>query len=89
MTRLPGYEVALGFLLATAFWAFLFVFQAGLKNTDWLVVFTAVLAWSTIGLWIATLRTGAKQSRDMQASVAVADRAARAAELSAKLLNYH
>jgi hypothetical protein len=59
--------------------------------------FTVVLAISTIGLWLATINlwkagerqlellgeTAAAQSLDMQASVAVADRAARAAQTSA------
>lgn len=63
-----------------------------------IAIFTGVLAISTIGLWTATVRlwkagdqqleliasNASIQSRDMEASIAVADRAARAAELSAQ-----
>jgi hypothetical protein len=41
--------------------------------TIWLVGFTGVLAASTIGLWIVTWLSGVRQSRDMKASVAVAE----------------
>jgi hypothetical protein len=37
--------------------------------TIWLVGFTGVLAFSTIGLWIVTWRSGVRQSRDMEAAV--------------------
>jgi hypothetical protein len=52
--------------------------------TWWLAVLTGVLAASTVGLWIGSWRSGVKQSRDMIASINVADRAAKAAELNAK-----
>ncbi len=52
--------------------------------TLWLAIFTAVLAASTIGLWIVTYLGSRKQSRDMQASIAVAKQSAEAAELNAK-----
>jgi len=68
--------------------------------TIWLVAFTGVLAVSTIGLGWATVglyRTGEKQirlnansaaaqSRDMQASIAVADKAANAAAEQARIV---
>jgi hypothetical protein len=105
--RVP--EIAIGFLLATALWAVLSIYQpeyAGPKSnsssegsqkhsdvltpkdiddrlaryTLWLVVFTAVLAASTILLWIETRRAGKRQSHDMEASVRVANRSAQAAE---------
>lgn len=44
--------------------------------TFWLVIFTAVLAASTIGLWVVTWRASAKQSRDMQASLGIAKQSA-------------
>jgi hypothetical protein len=37
--------------------------------TAWLVGFTGVLAFSTIGLWIVTWRSGVRQSRDMESSI--------------------
>jgi hypothetical protein len=40
--------------------------------TLWLAIFTAVLAGSTIGLWIVTFLGSRKQSRDMEAVVAAA-----------------
>jgi hypothetical protein len=63
------------------------------------VAFTVVLAVSTIGLWFATVRLWgagerqlqlvqqytAEQSRDMRASMAVADAAAKAAQKSAEV----
>jgi hypothetical protein len=52
--------------------------------TAWLVGFTSILAISTIGLWGVTLWSSVRQSRDMRASIAVADRNAKAAELNAK-----
>lgn len=42
--------------------------------TLWLVGFTGVLGGSTIGLWIVTWAGGKRQSRDMQASIAIAER---------------
>jgi hypothetical protein len=42
--------------------------------------FTGVLAVSTIGLWIVTWRSGIRQSRDMEASIAAAHRTADIAE---------
>ncbi|WP_316180980.1 MULTISPECIES: hypothetical protein [unclassified Bradyrhizobium] len=62
--------------------------------TLWLMAFTGVLAFATVGLGIATvllydtgekqfrfaIRTSVKQSRDMKASIAAADRSAAAAE---------
>jgi hypothetical protein len=59
--------------------------------TLWLVIFTGGLTVSTVLLWRAGerqfrhgRRTAVAQNRDMRASIAVADRAAKAAELSAK-----
>jgi hypothetical protein len=40
-----------------------------------LVGVTAVLAASTIGLWIVTARAGRRQSQDMQRSIGIAERA--------------
>lgn len=40
--------------------------------TMWLVVFTAVLAISTIGVWIVTWRSGVRQSKDMAGAIAAA-----------------
>jgi hypothetical protein len=48
--------------------------------------FTAVLAVSTIGLWIVTWRSGLRQSGDMQASIEVARQAAEAAQTQAAIL---
>jgi hypothetical protein len=48
--------------------------------TAWLVGFTGVLAISTIGLWIVTWRASTSQARDMQASIAVANRSANISE---------
>jgi hypothetical protein len=50
------------------------------QYTFWLTIFTGILAVSTIGLWCVTWRSGIKQSRDMEASIAVATRAAENAE---------
>jgi hypothetical protein len=47
-------------------------------------VFTALLAISTIGLWVVTWRSGIKQSRDMAKSLAIASRGAAAAMISAE-----
>jgi hypothetical protein len=66
--------------------------------TLWLMAFTGVLAFATVGLGIATaflyatgekqfkvaIRSSIRQSRDMQASVAAAEKSATAADLSAK-----
>lgn len=52
--------------------------------TLWLVVFTGVLAVSTIGLWIVTWRGSASQARDMKDSIEVAAKSADAAMLSAR-----
>lgn len=51
--------------------------------TLWLVGFTAVLAASTIGLWVVTFLASRKQSRDMRDSIAQSKRAADAASLGA------
>lgn len=53
--------------------------------TWWLVAFTGVLAISTIGLWLVTWLAGRRQSREMQASLAVAVKAAEAAEKSSSI----
>jgi hypothetical protein len=45
--------------------------------TLWLAIFTAVLAVSTIGLWIVTWRSGVRQSRDMENAIAAAQEANR------------
>ena len=45
--------------------------------TLWLVIFTAVLAVSTIGLWVVTWRSGVRQSRDMENAIAAAQEANR------------
>ena len=50
----------------------------------WLVGFTGILAISTIGLWGVTLWSSIRQSRDMKASVAIAGKAAAAADRSAR-----
>jgi hypothetical protein len=47
--------------------------------TLWLVIFTAVLAGSTIGLWIVTWRSGIRQSKDMERATTVATDATKAA----------
>jgi hypothetical protein len=66
--------------------------------TLWLMAFTGVLAFATVGLGIATIllygtgekqfryaiRSGFRQSRDTKASIAVAEKSAAAANLSAK-----
>jgi hypothetical protein len=51
-------------------------------NAFFTAVFTAVLASSTIGLWIVTWLSGNRQSRDMQASINVTEKAATAAQTS-------
>ncbi len=53
--------------------------------TAWLVGFTGVLAASTICLWIVTWRASVRQSRDMEASIAVAAKSAEAAKLQADI----
>jgi hypothetical protein len=56
-----------------------------LSDPNWVIAdFTVVLAFSTLSLWAVTWRASIRQSRDMEASIDVADRAARAAELSAQ-----
>ena len=47
--------------------------------TLWLALFTAVLAGSTIGLWLVTWRSGIRQSRDMERATRVAADATNAA----------
>jgi hypothetical protein len=110
--RFRGYELAIGFLFATAFWAVLFAIypryssvysqpqnSAGAKvdqsaatraveekvatYTLWLAICTAVLASSTIGLWLVTWLGGSRQSREMKASIAVTQQSAIAAQNSA------
>ena len=56
------------------------------RYTLWLVIFTAILAVSTIGLWIVTAKTlrhaqrdADRQARDMKASISAANAAASAA----------
>jgi hypothetical protein len=50
-------------------------------DPNWVIAdFTAVLAFSTICLWAVTWRASIRQSRDMEASIAVATRAAENAE---------
>jgi hypothetical protein len=67
-------------------------------TTDPVALFTLVLAFSTIGLWAATIglylagerglkhaqEVAAQQTRDMKGSIAAADKAAKAAELNAQ-----
>jgi len=54
-----------------------------LGDPNWVVAdFTAVLALSTIILWIVTLQASLRQSRDMEASIAAAQRSADIAERS-------
>jgi hypothetical protein len=48
--------------------------------TAWLVGFTGVLGFSTIGLWWVTWQGSKRQARDMEASVAAAHRSADIAE---------
>jgi hypothetical protein len=51
-----------------------------LADPSWVVAdFTVVLAVSTIGLWFVTWRASVRQSRDMEASIAVAKQSADAA----------
>lgn len=93
--KLRGYEIILGFLVATVLWAGVLAWQSsqspeqGARSsltqgpdkhgfwekaaddpvayfTLWLVVFTGVLAASTIGLWFVTWRTGLKQVGDLR-----------------------
>jgi hypothetical protein len=54
--------------------------------TGIVALFTLVLAGSTIGLWIVTWRSGVRQSREMQASLAIAQQSADAAALQAKAI---
>src|SRR5205823_4243144 len=54
--------------------------------TLWLVGFTGILAVSTIGLWIVTWRSSVKQSSDMQASIAAAQKSAQAAQVQANVM---
>jgi hypothetical protein len=54
--------------------------------TLWLMVFTGVLATSTMGLWAVTWRSSVRQSRDMQSSIDVATKAANASERQANVL---
>jgi hypothetical protein len=58
--------------LIIAFWRW--------STHDPVAAFTAVLAISTIGLWIVTWRSGVRQSADMQASIAAAQKSAELAE---------
>ena len=65
--------------------------EALASYTLWLVVFTAILAVSTIGLWLVTAETlrhaqdeAARQAADAEVSNAAALKVASAAELSAK-----
>src|SRR5262249_47358178 len=51
--------------------------------TLWVAICTAVLAVSTIGLWFVTWTGGRRQSREMKASIAVAEQSASAAQNSA------
>jgi hypothetical protein len=46
--------------------------------TFWLAIFTFVLAFSTIGLWVVTWRSGVKQSRETRASIKAAEDSAAA-----------
>jgi hypothetical protein len=42
-------------------------------DPNWVIAdFTVVLAFSTIGLWIVTWRSGVRQSRDMEGAIAAA-----------------
>jgi hypothetical protein len=54
-------------------------------DPNWVIAdFTVILALSTICLWVVTWRASVRQSRDMEASIAVALKAANAADLSAR-----
>ncbi|WP_423414316.1 hypothetical protein RLW55_12015 [Hyphomicrobium sp. B1] len=53
--------------------------------TLWLTVFTAVLAISTIGLWIVTWRASVAQARDMDRSIKATADSADAAKKSAEV----
>ena len=54
-------------------------------DPNWVVAdFTAVLALSTIILWIVTWQAGIRQSRDMKASIAAAEKAAMGAMIGAR-----
>jgi hypothetical protein len=56
-------------------------------DPNWVIAdFTAVLAFSTICLWAVTWRASIRQSRDMEASIAVAAKSAEAAKLQADIL---
>jgi hypothetical protein len=48
--------------------------------TWWLAILTGVLAFSTLGLWVVSWRSGVRQSRDMLASLGEAKRSADLAE---------
>jgi hypothetical protein len=52
--------------------------------TFWLVVFTAVLSVSTIGLWLATISGARRQAEDTKAALNIAQISAEAAGSSAK-----
>jgi hypothetical protein len=52
--------------------------------TFWLAIFTLVLAFSTIGLWIVTWRSSVRQSREMRASIKAAEDTAVAAQINAE-----
>ena len=72
----PAFHVFLFKLVARVFEHF--------GDPNWVVAdFTAILALSTIILWIVTLQASLRQSRDMEASIGVASRAAGAAEKAA------
>ena len=55
--------------------------------TLWLVGFTGVLAVSTIGLWIVTLSSGVRQSRDMEAATSTFTPTSRHSARSERMAN--
>jgi hypothetical protein len=84
-------RIVLGGLAAFAIWAFIMLPLLSADDNliiafwrwsthDPVAAFTAVLAISTIGLWIVTWRSGVRQSADMQASIAAAQKSAELAE---------
>lgn len=53
---------------------------------DPVAFFTFVLSVSTIGLWIVTWRSGVRQSREMRASIAIAQQSASAIQMQAAIM---
>jgi hypothetical protein len=55
------------------------------KYTFWLALGTGVLAFSTVGLWIETRRSGSRQSREIWQSLRISQKTANAAMKSAEV----